>query len=392
MKTPDSISPATVGAHAILIALACLAAAVAAGAAPPSPQSGDGSETRGATASAEADSAPQPRNRWLWIPVAYYTPETKAAFGAALLRVYRGAGETQDARPSTLAPVFIYTTRSQIVAVLAADLYLAREAWRAEGFLTYSKFPNKFYGTGNSTRADDEEDYTPRAVVFAARLARRLVSDLYAGPQFMHHQQKLTETEAGGLLAGTDVPGTGASTARGAGLAARWDGRDNVFSPRRGGLYEAAWTAHGGALGGDHDFTSWRLDLRSYLPIAPEQTLAVQIYGQFQSGEPPYYLLGLLGGQNIMRGIYEGRYRDRQLLAGQVEYRRPLWRWLGAALFAGAGAVAHDLDDLGDARYRPSLGAGLRLLISRSENINLRLDYGRGDGESGFYAAFGEAF
>jgi hypothetical protein len=57
------------------------------------------------------------------IPVLYFTPETKLAFGGAAQYYYRPARADSDARPSTLTPVFIYTTNSQMTAEFYSDLW-----------------------------------------------------------------------------------------------------------------------------------------------------------------------------------------------------------------------------------------------------------------------------
>jgi hypothetical protein len=33
-----------------------------------------------------------------------------------------------------------------------------------------------------------------------------------------------------------------------------------------------------------------------------------------------------LGGQNLMRAYFTGRYRDRTYVAAQIEYRQYFWR------------------------------------------------------------------
>jgi hypothetical protein len=165
-----------------------------------------------------------------------------------------------------------------------------------------------------------------------------------------------------------------------------------VFAPTRGQLHEFSLLSHGPALGSDHAFTAGTLDLRGYLATGERAVAALQLFGMLASGTPPFHMMGMLGGQNLMRGLYEGRYRDRNLLAGQLEYRRPVWRRLGASVFLAAGGVAPTADALRDARYRVTGGWGLRFLINRDEGINLRLDLGYGEGSSGTYIAFGEAF
>ena len=93
-----------------------------------------------------------------------------------------------------------------------------------------------------------------------------------------------------------------------------------------------------------------------------------------------------------MRGYYEGRFRDSNLLAGQLEYRTHLWRRFGFIAFAGLGEVAGEFQNLRLDALKPSVGIGLRFLFSKEEKVNLRADIGFGQNTSGIYFGVEEAF
>ncbi len=94
-----------------------------------------------------------------------------------------------------------------------------------------------------------------------------------------------------------------------------------------------------------------------------------------------------------MRGFYEGRFRDRQAISLQAEYRQQLLSRLGFVLFGSAGRVGNEISDLGVAGLKYGGGAGLRLMLNRKERLNIRIDYARGSNQSsGLYFAIGEAF
>jgi hypothetical protein len=80
------------------------------------------------------------------------------------------------------------------------------------------------------------------------------------------------------------------------------------------------------------------------------------------------------------------------MLAAQIEYRTPLWGRFGAVAFAGAGNVKPELDQftIGDLDY--SVGLGLRFLLDRRENLNLRFDWGFGEEVNNYYFNIAEAF
>jgi len=98
-----------------------------------------------------------------------------------------------------------------------------------------------------------------------------------------------------------------------------------------------------------------------------------------------------VGGQNVLRGYYEGRYRDNLMAVVQAEYRFPVWKRLGATVFGGVGNVSSRFDNfaVGDLKYAG--GAGLRFRVS-PEGVNLRLDYAVTPNSSGTYITIQEAF
>ena len=99
-----------------------------------------------------------------------------------------------------------------------------------------------------------------------------------------------------------------------------------------------------------------------------------------------------LGGEELLRGYYGGRYRERNLLAVQAEYRAHVWWRFGAVGFVSAGRVSHDLSDMDFSGFKPAVGLGLRFLLAPDEGLNLRADFGFGKESSGFYLGLGEVF
>lgn len=339
-------------------------------------------------APAAADTAAAPRSSLSVIPALFYSPETRLGAGAFAIRTFRPVGAGDDARPSSLTVGVIGTVEKQATLLLSADHYHRGGAQRWLGQGSWSYFPTKFYGIGAQTPERNEEDYTPRTFALQGQFLLRLRPGLNVGPALEYQRLSLARVEEGGLLATGSVPGTAGSNSAGGGLVIQFDTRDNVFFPTRGHLHEAAVAA----FGGDDTWTRWRLDLRRYLPLGPRHTVALQALLLANGGQPPFTQLALLGGQNVLRGYYEGRDRDRCLAAFQAEYRRPLGGRFGAALFAAAGTVARDTDRLALAQARVAGGLGLRYLLSVSEGINFRLDYGVGEDSSGMYFTATEAF
>lgn len=325
-------------------------------------------------------------------PFFYYTPETSTAFGVTLLYFMSGPRSAERVQPSLIQPTVIYTLKKQIIVSARGDLFLGAGRQRLLLEASFKRFPNTFWGVGNDTPDGAEEDYTPRLLNVSAQLLREITPGWYAGggAQFAH--RKLVETEENGLLKTGGIPGTRDGRAVSVGLWIVRDTRDNTVNPRSGSYHQLRVALYDGLWGSEYDFAVHSVDLRRYLAVGPGGVLAAQALWTGMSAAPPFDLLPALGGDVLLRGYFEGRYRDRNLLAFQGEYRLRLWWRIGAVGFLGVGQVARDVGDLGLSEFWPSGGIGLRFLLSPEEGLNLRADFGVGRGATGLYVTMAEAF
>jgi len=118
--------------------------------------------------------------------------------------------------------------------------------------------------------------------------------------------------------------------------------------------------------------------------------LAFQYYGLFTFGEVPYRNLAILGGSQMMRGYYAGRYRDKMFMGLQGEFRFPVYWRFGGAAFASAGQVAGETPfNFKSIHY--AAGAGIRFSVLPRENLNLRFDVAYGD-KVNYYVVLAESF
>jgi outer membrane protein assembly factor BamA len=323
-------------------------------------------------------------------PFIFYTPETGLAGGGTVLIYVRG--EDPEARPSVISPIFIYTAKKQTLSYLSGEVYLDDERWRLGAMGGYTKFPNTFWGVGNDAPDSDEEDYTPRTSTGSLSVERLVASALYVGGRLDYGKRTLLEVETGGLLDTAAVPGTLDGHVMTAGVSLSRDTRDSTTYPRAGGMYNLLFAVTGGGLGGDYDYRTLNLNFTSYRQLAERSVLALQLVAEARSDTPPFDLLPQLGGDMLLRGYYGGRWRDRNMMACQAEWRGPLWRSLSQVVFVGAGQVGRDLGDLDLGGLHVAGGWGLRFPLNKAEQLNLRMDWGFGSDSSGFYMSLGEAF
>lgn len=178
----------------------------------------------------------------------------------------------------------------------------------------------------------------------------------------------------------------------GGGLVATWDTRDNAINAYSGHYFQLATYFNTSALGSDFTYNRYSLEYRGFKRLTKNTVLAVNVLGQFTTGQVPFLDFPRVGGDQILRGYASYRYRDRNRAAMQVEYRFPLFWRLGAVAFAGLGDVYDSPKEVSMNTLKYSYGGGLRFKLNRTERINLRLDYGWGRNSSAFYLAIIEAF
>ena len=170
--------------------------------------------------------------------------------------------------------------------------------------------------------------------------------------------------------------------------ALTWDRRDAPLDPRSGSLNFVSFETASDALGGDVDFLKARLETSwafSWLPptvvaLAARFGLATPYGG---SQELPIEDRFYAGGVNTVRGYPEQRVgpldANNDPLGGNglvvlnAEWRFPIWKVLGGALFVDAGQVTSEVQQLSWSEFRVGVGGGLRLNTPVGP---LRIDFG----------------
>jgi hypothetical protein len=333
-----------------------------------------------------------PGNVFVPVPIIYYTPETKLAFGLSAAYIYRVDPELPGARPSTIGAIGIYTLNNQVIVSVGGEHFFDQDRQQLLGGVAYQKFPNDFFGLGNDTSADDPESYTDEGAGVTVDYLRDLRPRLKIGGGVSIATSSITEVAAGDMLDGDVIPGSRGGQVLGVGVLTRYDSRDNIGYPVTGGFYQLSWRIYGDVLGADYVLNTTSLDLRRFFRLGERRVIGVRFRGVANGGTVPFQLMPALGGDQLLRGYFGGRFRERQLVALQSEYRSRVWKRLGLAVFGEIGQVARDLEQFGMDRFNYSYGVGLRFLLVPQERMNLRMDFGFGEDQSGFYLGFGEVF
>ena len=328
----------------------------------------------------------------LYLPVVARSIETSWSFGVATSLTFHVSRKDTLSRTSNMQGLALYSLNQQAVIVLNGTVYLPGEKYILSNQISYSSFPDKFWGIGNKTPGGNEESYKFKQIYVYLHGQRALGNHFFIGLRYEYQTLLEVDYKANGLFDQENVPGRYGYHVSGAGLSLTYDTRNNAFSPSRGQFIQVYASQFAGITGSDFTYTNYVADFRKFWTIYRRQVLAVQAYGFYNAGDVPLRSLAAFGGANSMRGYYSGRFRDKNQEFVQAEYRVPVIGRIGVVAFGGVGDVNHHFTDVYPDQLKYSWGGGVRVALSKSEKLNLRLDYGIGQHSSGFYFQLGEAF
>jgi outer membrane protein assembly factor BamA len=326
-------------------------------------------------------------------PYLFYTPETELAFGAGGIMYFRTARKP-DLNISSILLSGYYTINNQYSLTLAPELYFSRNKYIARGTFNFGKFLDKFYGYGSTSEEIANPDYFTQNFGVNLNFQADVSENFEIGAIYDFLYTNIIDKESNPFLINNAVLGSNGGISSGLGFKLVWDSRDYIYLPTNGGYYIFSVVYYKKAIGSDFEFNDYLLDLRRYFKLTRGHLLTFQLFGNFARGYPPFYEMPRLGGAVTMRGYYEGRYRDRNYVAAQAEYKTWLvekWK-LGIVVFGGIGDVADELDDLILKDFKYSYGFGLRYIFDEKERLTVRADFGFGKNTSGVYFAMQETF
>jgi len=367
---------------AFVLALAAPAAAAEAAAAAATAKAAASAATAGAVAAIEGESQQaevKKKDKLLLpaVPVVAYSRETNFLFGVMMVRAFRWKDALPDTRPNTIALSGFYSLENQWAVGFAPSVYLHGDDYLVKAQIYHHRTPARFWGVG--TEAGEKgvwEDFTATGTGVTFSATKKIFRSLRLGPGIWYGAATIPVKEPGGALDSDAVTGSDGGTDVGVELQGEWDSRDNIYAPSKGTYLQFWGGLHRDYLGSDFHYEDYLFDVRRFFPLGAGQVLALQAKGRVMTGDPPFYRLPTLGGIGMMRGLYDGRFRDKTMAAAQAEYRFPIWDVLGGAVFAGLGEVAGQPSEMSMSALQFAAGVGLRLALDSKERINLRFDLG----------------
>ncbi|HLT41069.1 MAG TPA: BamA/TamA family outer membrane protein [Sphingobacteriaceae bacterium] len=332
------------------------------------------------------------------LPVLAYSPETGLEYGVLGNYVFTSDKLDSLTRSSDIGIISSLTSKKQSNVKLALNYWSPKNKYHYIALINYKNFPFSFYGIGDETLAANKSLLSQKLLRLNFEGERLILKNYYGGlnAQFESYVYKST-SENEGLHLGDFYGGKGGKYIA-LGVSQVYDARNsNTYTTK--GLYGRIKYAYAPNLWGQDNFNGSliSLDLRTFFPLNKKLTLGLNsIYKSTLGKNVPFYLMPQLGNDEMMRGYYQGRYRDKNLLTFQSELRYRIHPRIGLAAFGATGTVYHKGMDLSKLKF--SFGSGIHYFFNIEHNVNIRLDYAIGEktqGEqrqSGFYISLGQAF
>lgn len=167
------------------------------------------------------------------------------------------------------------------------------------------------------------------------------------------------------------------------------DRRDSVMHTRSGDIFSTRVSYQPSALYSkpiDDVAWSWQADYRYYHPVMFNSVLASRLEVEKTDGD---VFVSSLGGSSQLRGYVDDRYEGKTKVAGQLELRFPIWKWVSGVTFIETGTLKVN----SGWKTLTNVGGGLRFGLPPDGAIKIRVDYGVAEnGDSEVYVNFNQAF
>lgn len=315
------------------------------------------------------------------------SPNTGFLLGVFVNRRFKFPKKIELTRPSNINVSITYTEKKQFIFKIRNQIFSPEEKWRWDGKIEGKQFPEVFYGVGNTTATEDTSNISWNRYDLDQRLLKKFSRNKFLGGQIKF--QKLTDFKHIGGMTYYDVRGfsNNNSLIYSAGLTYLFDTRDDVYTSKEGVFLKIQTDIYDG----DYSFKTFNTDLRKFIN---KNNLVFAWQGKinFLSGAAPFWELPMLGSEEIMRGFYEGRYRDNNAVASQFEIRHKVLSRIGYVLFFGLGQVSNNITEFNLSEMHSNYGFGFRLQLNKNDPTNIRFDIGFFPGGGGLLIKFREAF
>jgi outer membrane protein insertion porin family len=185
--------------------------------------------------------------------------------------------------------------------------------------------------------------------------------------------------------------GMGSGTSNSAILSGLYDTRDDLFNPHSGNYVNASYQTAGGILSGDYQFNKAQLEVRHYVPVWKNKTIALRAWGGVLDGNAGSTDYFYVGGADTIRAYQDNTYYGTRMIVLNAEFRFPIAKIkiLNGAIFADAGNAWFPG---GNSTLYTDAGVGIRLVFPTLGLGVIRIDYAFGQNGSRSTIGIGQTF
>ena len=334
------------------------------------------------------------------LPAAGYTLQTGFA-GLLSGNIGYYADKGPDAKISTISTSVTYSQYNQIIFPLYADIWSKGGGYNFISDNRYISYPSDIFGLGGPTDPNQNHTIDFSQIKLHETILRRITNDLYAGIGFYYDHFwniKVIDPQTRQINVFIQKEFGKTETASGPAFKLLYDSRTNQINPDKGHFLNIVLRQNFQELGSDIEWASLLIDAREYInfPKGSKNTLALWSFNWLTpAGDPNYLLLPSTGWDdqyNTGRGYVQSRFRGKQMTYFETEYRYGISKngLLGGVVFFNVENFSGNQKPYNS--LLPGYGAGLRVKLNKKSGTNLCLDYGFGNGSSGFYVNLGEVF
>ena len=335
-------------------------------------------------------------------PELAYALQTGVAIGLNANLSFTSANPEQNI--STIISTPQYTQYRQVIIPVVVNFWTKGNRYNIVTDWRYYDYSADNFGLGDDSPGNTDDRLMYSYLRFHQSVLRQIAPNLSVGigyaldyhwhiqdvnntPQINNDFERYTSTDH--------------TVSSGPMFSVQYTNRRNPNNPQSGFFGSMVVRPNLRRLGSDQNWQSVVADFRKYIPLTStgRHILAFWNMNWFSfGGQAPYLDLPSSGWDtysNMGRGYVQGRYRGRNLVYLEAEYRTQLLSngLLGAVAFMNMQTYSDYPDTSHFGRLLPGGGVGLRVKMNKHSNLNLAIDYGVGiGGAKGFFFNFGEVF
>lgn len=317
-----------------------------------------------------------------------YSAATSLGLGATASGLYSW-DRSDPTLPKSNVSVFANATLAGMLAIgLKGNNFLPEDKYRLDYQVSIYTFPSSFWGIGYENGANDANEGTYNRVKFQFKpsFLFKIRKGIFIGPVV-----DVEWVNAFGFSHIDQLAGQQTSVANyGLGFNFSYDTRDFVLNAYKGNYFRWEQMSYPSGLGNDYAFTYTDLTYCAYRQVWKGGVAAMELHSLFNYGDVPWTMMAQVGVQGRMRGYYEGRYRDRNIMEGQVELRQRIKGRHGMTAWIGFANVFPNFGHIYFDQILPNYGIGYRWEFK--ERINVRFDFGFTRDNPNFTFNINEAF